>query len=356
MKNGMNVAAISELVHEIRNVPSENEIDYGVVVSWVGGLNMRAHTKPLRFGTKRLGRDFAFEIGHMSHPSQDGPPTPADLFMLGLGSCVANIMVQGVSYKGITLEALSLQAKADQSSAGLEKMLLELSIHSSASQWQYRQLMMNVSRFSPNYVTVTMPNTIELSCDVIEQGPSVKALHQAALGQPEPYHMPQGALSLGMDLSWRNATQFDAMTRNRHWQGQEIPLTRQVCVDQPTPAAGLNEAPNPQEYLMAAITADLLQEFVNLLAEKQFQISALSAQASCHLDMKGCFNIFDKSAVQLQNSGIGVSLAGTVPKDIATDLLKEASVRSACFQAFISKNKVAIERQGESSQPIEQSV
>lgn len=354
MKNGMNVAAISELVHEIRKVPFENEIDYGVAVDWTGGLNMRARTMPLRFGTKRVGRDFAFDIGHVSDPNQNGAPTPADLFMLGLGSCVANIMVQGASYKGITLEALTLQAKAEQSAAALDNMDLAISVKSDGSTWQYRQLMMNVSRFSPNYITVTMPNSIDLSCERSDETPELGSLHQTALSQPKPYSMPNGAVALGMDLDWRNATQFDAITRRRHWQGQHFPLNARMCVDQPAPAAGLNEAPNPQEYLLSAVTADLLQQLLLLLVDEGHQVSRVSARMSCHLDMKGCFNVFDKSAVQLQKNHVNVLISSTASKDVVSALLQKASQKAVCFQAFVTKNKVGLERFGDTSQPVNQ--
>lgn len=356
MKNGMNVAAISELVHEIRKVPFENEIDYGVAVDWTGGLNMRARTMPLRFGTKRLGRDFAFDIGHLSDPAHDGAPTPADLFMLGLGSCVANIMVQGASYKGITLEALRLQAKAEQSPAALGNMYLGLSVKSDGTTWQYRQLMMNVARFSPNYITVTMPNSIDLSCERSAEAPALSSLHQTALSQPMPYTMPDGAVSLGMDIDWRNATQFDAVTRPRHWQGQHFPLNAHMCIDQPAPAAGLNEAPNPQEYLLSAITADVLQHLLLLLVENGHEVSKLSARMKCRLDMKGCFNIFDKSAVQLQQNRVHVSISTTASNEEVGTLLQKASWKAACFQAFVAKNKVGLDRFEDASQPVKQGV
>ena len=85
-----------------------------------------------------------------------------------------------------------------------------------------------------------------------------------------------------------------------------------------------------------------------MMAREDYEVSKLSAAMGCRLDMKGCFNIFDKSAVQLQRNRIVISIASNAPPEVIHRLVQEAKGRAVCFQAIVSKNKVALERHDES--------
>ena len=346
MKNGIHVAAISELVHEIRKVPLENEIDYAISMEWVGGLNFRTQTQPMRFGTKRIGRDFSFEVSHVSDPRVDAAPTPSDYFLLGLGACVANIIVQGASYKGITVETLNVVSAGKLGLQGLSDLDLTVHIASDGSRWQYTQMMLNVSRFSPNYITVTLPNTVDLAYVHSNNEASSNDLYRDALIMPKPWQAPSQAVELGMNVVWRNGTQFDAAPLPRIWNGESRDLPGSIAVDQPISAAGLNEAPNPQEYLLTAVAADVLQHLLLLAAQQGITLSGLTAHMSCRLDMKGCFNIFDKSAIQLQQNQLSINAKSDTDETAMQVLIDQACERSACYQAFINANKVPLERKG----------
>lgn len=344
MKNGINVAAISELTHEIRKVPLENEIDYAVSLQWVGGLNFRAKTQTLRFGTKRVGRDFDFDVSHVSDASPSAAPTPADYFMLGLGACVANILTQGASYKGITLDSLNVLSAAKLSSEGLHDLDVSVRIISDGSRWQYTQMILTASRFSPNYITVIMPNKIDVdyihgNCDQVSGD-----LYREAMMMPKPWFMPSQSIDLGMDIAWRNGTQYDAALLPKIWNGEQRNVQGTVAVDQPVPAAGLNEAPNPQEYLLTAVAADVLQHVVLLATDQDITLRSLGARICCLLDMKGCFNIFDKAAIQLQNTQLQIDAKSDADEASMQALINKACKQSACYQAFINANKVPLER------------
>ncbi|MBP2231647.1 putative OsmC-like protein [Azospirillum agricola] len=352
MKNGINVAAVSELVHEIRKVPGENEILYGVGLEWLGGLTMEIRTLPLRFGSKRLGRDFAFRAGHHADPSPEAPPTPADYFMTGLGACVANILVQGASYKGITIDRLRVEAAARRAGSRLADLSALVTLTADGSWWQYKQMMMNVARFSPNYITVTLPNAIGLDYRHLPSGFRSGGLFATADGTADGGAVDEGGgdagggdpLDLGVDVAWRNATQFDVTLRDRRWRQDRWSLPARFPVDQPVPAAGLNEAPNPQEYILAAVVADLAQQLVLVCRREGRPLRQLSATMRCRLDMKGCFNLFDKSAVQLQDNRVELSAVSDNGEAEMRRFLRMAQDSSACWQAFVNATPAALER------------
>lgn len=346
MKNGINVAAVSELVHEIRKVPGENEILYGVGLEWLGGLAMEIRTLPLRFGSKRLGRDFSFRAGHHTDPGPTAPPTPADYFMTGLGACVANILVQGASYKGITIDRLKVEAAARRAGTRLADLSVLVNLTADGSWWQYKQMMMNVARFSPNYITVTLPNAIELDYRHLPSGFRSGGLFAPAEETGGGTGDAEGGdpLDLGVDVTWRNATQFDVGLRDRRWRQERWSLPARFPVDQPVPAAGLNEAPNPQEYILAAVVADLAQQLVLICRREGRPLRQLNATMRCRLDMKGCFNLFDKSAVQLQDNRIDLSAVSDNSETEMRRFLRMAQDSSPCWQAFVNATPAALER------------
>lgn len=347
MKNGINVAAVSELVHEIRHVPGENEIRYGVDLEWLGGLRMDIHTRPLRFGTKTLGRDFHFRVARHDDPSPEAPPSPADYFATGLGACVANILVQGASYKGLTVDALKVSVAARRARGGLDDTGVDVQLTAEGNWLQHKQMMMNVARFSPNYITVTLPNQIELVYHHLPatfrgnlpNGPAGTGMEGAIDGEADD-------IRLGVDIAWRNATQFDVSLMERSRGPEQWALPATYAVDQPVPAAGLNEAPNPQEYLLAAVVADLAQELVRICEEKGRPLLRLSAAMTCRLDMKGCFNLFDKSAVQLQDNRIELAAASHNTEEEMRHFLRLAQEASACWQSFVKATPARLERVG----------
>jgi uncharacterized OsmC-like protein len=344
MKNGINVAAVSELVHEIRKVPGESEIYYGVDLAWLGDLTMEINTRPLRFGSKRLGRDFRFSVSHHDDPNPEASPTPADYFATGLGACVANILVQGASYKGLTIDRIQVETATQRAGAKLNDTGIKVKLAADGSWLQYKQMMMNVARFSPNYITVTLPNKIDVAYRHLDS----KFRQGAAPGQGNRSVTAQSGsnapLHLGVDIAWRNATQFDVKLRDRQYQNETWSLPARFSVDQPLPAAGLNEAPNPQEYLLAAVLSDLAQQLVIVCRERGKPLRTLTASMRCKLDMKGCFNLFDKSAVQLQDNRIDITAVSDNSEAEMLEFLRLAQEASACWQGFVNATPAVLER------------
>ncbi len=356
MKNGINVAAVSELVHEIRHVEGENEIYYAVELQWHGGLTMEINTLPLRFGSKYVARDFRFYVDHPVNTRPSAAPTPIDYFMTGVGSCASNILVQGASYKGITVDRMQLKASAELSAASLKRQSgqviinpsLEVELKGDGSGLQYKMMMINVSRFSPNYVTASLPNSIELhyshnhidANDQLSFGDDALDLHLPALQiLDENTHLTQG-----IQLKWRNGTQFDAVLLPRFWKNKQWLLDCQFSIDQPIAALGLNEAPNPQEYLLASVVSDVAQQLVIACQEKSISLLSLSASMHCRLDMKGFFNIFKKSAVQLQDNLINIQAASLSSEHEMRECLDLAKQRSVCWQSFVNACSVKLQK------------
>lgn len=354
MRNGINVAAVSELVHEIRNVSGENEIHYGVDLEWIGGLTMKLNTNTLTFGSKKMGRDFTFTIDHFSNPHPTAAASPADFFLSGVAACVANILVQGASYKEMAISHLNVRAEGkvpthSKRSETIQSGGITVRLDANGNRWQYKQMMMNVARFSPNYVTATRENNIQLH---YEHQPI--SLHQGALFAS--HHCDENQvkraidtdntlLHAGVDIAWRDGTQFDVSLLDRQWKDQHWSLSTTFSVDQPSAALGLNSAPNPQEYIISAIAADVAQNLVIIAQENGSPLKSLSARITCKLDMQGCFNIFDKSAVQLQDTTLHISAMSNHSEADMQQYIEWACQRSVCWQSFVNPCPLPLKRE-----------
>ena len=352
MRNGINVAAVSELIHEIRNVSGENEIHYGVDLEWLGGLSMKINTKTLTFGSKKMGRDFEFTIDHFTNPHPSSTACPADFFLCGVAACVANILVQSASYKEIAISHLNVQGQGQIStsttqSESIQSGGINVLLDADSSRWQYKQMMMNVARFSPNYATATRANNIQLHYQhlptTLHQGPLFES-HHAEQYSSSPIQTKNALLTTGVDIAWRDGTQFDASLLDRQWKDKQWSLATTFCVDQPSAALGLNSAPNPQEYLISSIAADVAQHLVMIATEKGSPLKSLSASISCKLDMQGCFNIFDKSAVQLQDTKLHIRAMSSHSEAEMQQFIELACQRSVCWQSFINPCPLPLQR------------
>ncbi|MFT5421766.1 MAG: putative OsmC-like protein [Candidatus Endobugula sp.] len=353
MRNGINVAAVSELVHELRHATGENEIHYAVDLQWIGGLTMALNTRALTFGSKRIARDFRFKADHHTNPHPAAAPSPADLFLCGVGACVANILVQGASYKEIDITSLQVQTSAQVATdlhptEGIKNGTVTVKLVANGSHWQYQQMMMNVSRFSPNYVTATRKNSIQLSYTheaiSLREGPLFSG-HPSTVTSSHQPPVNSDCLYTGINIKWKNGTQFDVDLLARQWQEQSWPLDASFSVDEPNAALGLNQAPNPQEYIIGAVAADIAQHLVLIAKENGHSLSGLSATISCKLDMQACYNIFDNSVVQLQDTVLKIYAMSQYSEAEMQEFIQLACQRSSCWQSFVNPCRIHLDRE-----------
>ena len=73
--------------------------------------------------------------------------------------------------------------------------------------------------------------------------------------------------------------------------GQHIPRKHRIMSDEPIELLGSNEAPNPQELLLAALNACMMVGFVATASQAGLRIDSLSIESECSLDLRGAFGI-----------------------------------------------------------------
>jgi uncharacterized OsmC-like protein len=85
----------------------------------------------------------------------------------------------------------------------------------------------------------------------------------------------------------RSRTEIDSFELG----GKRIPRKHRIMSDEPIELLGNNEAPNPQELLLAALNACMMVGFVATASQAGLRIDSLAIESECSLDLRGAFGI-----------------------------------------------------------------
>ena len=97
--------------------------------------------------------------------------------------------------------------------------------------------------------------------------------------------------------TFRARTEWQGQLRSRteidsyELGGQRIPRKHRIMSDEPVELLGSNEAPNPQELLLAALNACMMVGFVATASQAGLRIDSLAIESECSLDLRGAFGL-----------------------------------------------------------------
>jgi len=123
MRNGIPAAALSELAHEIDQIPEQGLVSYAVNVAWLSGTRSTAKALPMRIGDQTINRDFQWLI---DEPRQLGgsnhAPNPQEFLLSGFASCLMVAFLVGATVMGIQLSQLEIEVRSELDLAGFLAM------------------------------------------------------------------------------------------------------------------------------------------------------------------------------------------------------------------------------------------
>lgn len=73
--------------------------------------------------------------------------------------------------------------------------------------------------------------------------------------------------------------------------GKRVPRRHRIMADEPLELLGMNQAPNPQDLLLAALNACMMVGFVVDATMSGIRIDALEIESECSLDLRGAFGL-----------------------------------------------------------------
>jgi uncharacterized OsmC-like protein len=327
VRNGLNVSNVSEFVHEIREVPEEARVRYRTEVSMLRANLASARVRTCAAGTIRVAR--AFELPVALGASVDGsPPTAAEYFQAALGGCVLVTYVYGSSSKGVTLSHLGISVETTEDAQRRPRLRYALDVDADAEDRQVGNIARYVSLLSPNHRTMLETNRIDARIDLSDaRGRSCSELVLEST-QSDQHDDAQSDVvaSHRCDLRWRYGTQLDGRVSS----GSDGRLGLPITIDQPKQYLGIDEAPNPQELLFAALGADVLSGLLELANSRKSALKRATVDFGGALDVRGVLNVERTAPVKVHAIRAALSLEADGDQaelhELAARALRESSL------------------------------
>ena len=334
MKNGVNVAGVSELMHEIRDDFAQGVFQYDAEAQWAGGNALLAFVNSARIGSVKSARDFQWRVTFAEDASVSEVAggelvfTPEELALTGLGACAMLTMVKGATTCGRNIQSLRFTVKGKhypkdaQQPAILKDFDYRVDFEAESEQDNllFAEVLKKLSNHSPNHRTIVERNAIRVGDSNLELA-SVKAV------EPE-----STARELIVRMDWEYGFQL-LVTYD------EVRYTR---VDQPKQAGGIDKGANPQEILMSAFAACLSKTFIALAADEGLSLNGLNVRTTGYVDMRGMLGIDPSVPSKLQAIKADFRIDSELPASAFDDLITRAIETSPVARLLIEPQQVKL--------------
>lgn len=103
-----------------------------------------------------------------------------------------------------------------------------------------------------------------------------------------------GIVKFQVQTSWQGQTRSETQIDGYEIGGQKVNRKFSITIDEPEELLGENTSANPQEYLMAALNACVMNTYVIASAMKGIRLEKVEIETEGELDLRGFLGI-DKS-------------------------------------------------------------
>ncbi len=121
----------------------------------------------------------------------------------------------------------------------------------------------------------------------IVNGLAVQAIGQAA--EEVATDPSKGLTRWQVHTSWLGGARSETRVEGYEIGGQRVKKDFRIQTDEPLELFGTNQAPNPQEVLMAALNSCMTVGYVALCALEGIELEEVSIESSGNLDLRGFF-------------------------------------------------------------------
>lgn len=97
----------------------------------------------------------------------------------------------------------------------------------------------------------------------------------------------RGLAEFGAKTVWRNGFQSESRIDGWNLGGERIRKDFKILIDEPRELLGGDTSPNPQEYLLAAMNACMLNTFVAVCSMLGVTLRSLEIESHGQLDLRG---------------------------------------------------------------------
>jgi uncharacterized OsmC-like protein len=105
-----------------------------------------------------------------------------------------------------------------------------------------------------------------------------------------------GKLRFQVTTTWKGTTKSETVVQGYEIGGQNVKRVHTCVIDEPKELLGEDTAANPQEYLMGAMNACILNTYVIAAAMKGIKLEQVEMETEGELDLRGFLGI-DKKVI-----------------------------------------------------------
>ena len=105
-----------------------------------------------------------------------------------------------------------------------------------------------------------------------------------------------GKLKFQVTTAWKGTTKSETVVQGYEIGGQKVKRIHTFVIDEPTELLGEDTAANPQEYLMGAMNACILNTYVIAAAMKGIKLEKVEMETEGELDLRGFLGM-DKNVI-----------------------------------------------------------
>lgn len=167
--NGLDLAALGEVVEAIEKEPKQALAGFEVNTRWVGQTRSETSVDGFTLGGERISRTHKIVADEPCELlGSDSAPNPQELLMAAVNACMMVGYVAGASLKGISLESVEIRTRGtldlrgflgldDSVPPGYESIDYEVRIKGDGSREQFEEIHQTVMKTSPNYFNINRP-------------------------------------------------------------------------------------------------------------------------------------------------------------------------------------------------------
>ena len=167
--NGLDLAALGEVVEAIEKDNSKAIVGFDVVTSWKGQTRSETKVTGFTLAGERIERSHTIVADEPCELlGADGAPNPQELLMAAFNACITVGYVAGASLRGINLESLEIRTRgqldlrgflglSEAVAPGYESIDYEVRIKGDGSAADFEEIHQTVMKTSPNYFNMSRP-------------------------------------------------------------------------------------------------------------------------------------------------------------------------------------------------------
>jgi uncharacterized OsmC-like protein len=167
--NGLDLAALGEVVEEIQKDSSKGIVGFDVVTRWKGQTRSETTVDGFTLAGERISRSHTIVADEpLELLGADKAPNPQELLMAAFNACITVGYVAGASLKGINLESLEIKTRgqldlrgflglSDAVAPGYENIDYVVTIKGDGSAADFEEIHQTVMKTSPNYFNMSRP-------------------------------------------------------------------------------------------------------------------------------------------------------------------------------------------------------